>query len=78
MELILFFVLAVIAAIIFNFVHTKVWANTRFMAAQGKYTGKTLYAFNTVATGLVIFVAILVAAMLMKLAGDREATSIPA
>lgn len=78
MELILFFVLAVLAAIIFNFVHTKVWVNTRFMAAQGKFVGKQLYAFNTLATAVVIFVAILVAAMLMKLAGDREATSIPA
>jgi uncharacterized membrane protein YjgN (DUF898 family) len=75
MAFLLFFVLSVIAAMVFNFVHTKVWANARFLATQGRYSGKQLYAFNTVATAGVIFVAILVAAMLMKAAGERA--SIP-
>ena len=71
MEIVLFAVLSILAAMGFNFVHNKVWTNTKFMAQQAKYTGKTLYAFNTVATGAVIFITLIVAAFLMKTAGER-------
>lgn len=73
MEWILFGVLAVLAAMGFNLIHTRVWGNARFMARQAKYSGKTLYAFNTAATAAVIFVTIIVAAALMKAAGERAA-----
>jgi hypothetical protein len=73
MEFVLFFVLSVIAAMGFNFVHAKVWTNTRFLAQQGKYTGRSLYAFNTVATGAVIFFTLIVAAVLMRVAGEKAA-----
>lgn len=71
MELVLFAVLSILAAMGFNFVHDKVWTNTKFMAQQSKYSGKTLYGFNTVATGTIIFATLIVAAFLMKQAGER-------
>jgi len=71
MEYVLFGVLSILAAMAFNFTHNKVWSNAKFMAQQAKYTGKPLYAFNTLATAAVIFVTIIIAAMLMKVAGER-------
>jgi hypothetical protein len=71
MAFVLFGVLALLAAMGFNFVHNKVWTNARFTSQQAKYTGKTLYAFNTVATAAVIFVTIIVAGFLLKEAGQR-------
>lgn len=61
MEWVLFGVLSILAAILFNFVNPKILASPSTTGLQASYAGKTLL------TGAAFFVVLLVAAFIMSM-----------